>query len=89
MTQKELQDTIIVTGWKSAYITKGIKNKSAMSQVRRKITESEILGLIAWYSEQKFEKDNCDEYDVVLDCKTVLTIKKPKEDEQYLNDSKK
>ena len=60
-----------------------------MSQVRRKITESEILGLIAWYSEQKFEKDNCDEYDVVLDGKTVLTIKKPKEDEQYLNDSKK
>ena len=50
MTQKELQDTIIVTGWKSAYITKRTKNKSAMSQVRREITESEILGLINWYS---------------------------------------
>lgn len=80
MTQKELQDTIIVTGWKSAYIAKKNKSESLMSQVRRQITESEILGLIAWYSEQKFEKDNCDEYDVVLDGKTVLTIKKPKEE---------
>lgn len=82
MTQKELQDTIIVTGWKSAYITKRNKNKSAMSQVRRQITESEILGLITWYSKQKFENDNCDEYDVVLGGKTVLTIKKPKEEEE-------
>lgn len=82
MTQKELQDTIIVTGWKSAYIAKKNKSESLMSQVRRQITESEILGLIAWYSEQKFEKDNCDEYDVVLDGKTVLTIKKPKEEEE-------
>ena len=53
-----------------------------MSQVRRQITESEILGLITWYSEQKFENDNCDEYDVVLGGKTVLTIKKPKEEEE-------
>lgn len=82
MTQKELQDTIIVTGWKSAYITKRNKSESLMSQVRREITENEILGLIAWYSEKKFEKDNCDEYDIVLDGKTVLTIKKPKEEEE-------
>ena len=79
MTQKELQDTIIVTGWKSAYITKRTKNESAMSQVRREITESEILGLINWYSEQKFEEDNCDEYDIMLNGKSILTIKKPKE----------
>ena len=82
MTQKELQDTIIVTGWKSAYITKINKSKSLMSQVRRQITESEILGLITWYSEQKFEKDNCDEYDITLNGKVVLTIKKPKEEEE-------
>lgn len=82
MTQKELQDTIIVTGWKSAYITKRNKNESAMSQVRRELTESEILGLITWYSEQKFENDNCDEYDITLNGKVVLTIKKPKEGEE-------
>ena len=82
MTQKELQDTIIVTGWKSAYITKRNKNESAMSQVRRQITESEILGLITWYSKQKFENDNCDEYDITLNGKVVLTIKKPKEGEE-------
>lgn len=82
MTQKELQDTIIVTGWKSAYIAKRNKSDLKMSEVRRKITESEILGLIAWYSEQKFENDNCDEYDITVNGKTVLTIKKPKEEEQ-------
>ena len=82
MTQKELQDTIIVTGWKSAYIAKRNKSKSLMSQVRRQITESEILGLITWYSEQKFENDNCDEYDITLNGKVVLTIKKPKEGEE-------
>lgn len=82
MTQKELQDTIIVTGWKSAYITKRNKSKSLMSQVRRELTESEILGLITWYSEQKFENDNCDEYDITLNGKVVLTIKKPKEGEE-------
>lgn len=80
MTQKELQDTIIVTGWKSAYIAKRNKSDFKMSEVRRKITESEILRLIAWYSEQKFEKDNCDEYDITIGGKTVLTIKKPKEE---------
>lgn len=82
MTQKELQDTIIVTGWKSAYITKRNKSKSLMSQVRRELTESEILGLITWYSEQKFENDNCYEYDITLNGKVVLTIKKPKEGEE-------
>lgn len=82
MTQKELQDTIIITGWKSAYITKRNKSKSLMSQVRRELTESEILGLITWYSEQKFENDNCDEYDITLNGKVVLTIKKPKEGEE-------
>ena len=82
MTQKELQDTIIVTGWKSAYIAKRNKSESLMSQVRREITENEILGLITWYSEQKFENDNCDEYDITLNGKVVLTIKKPKEGEE-------
>ena len=82
MTQRELQDTIIVTGWKSAYIAKRNKSDLKMSEVRRKITESEILGLIAWYSEQKFENDNCDEYDIMVNGKTVLTIKKPKEEEE-------
>ena len=82
MTQRELQDTIIVTGWKSAYIATRNKSDLKMSEVRRKITESEILGLIAWYSEQKFENDNCDEYDIMVNGKTVLTIKKPKEEEE-------
>lgn len=82
MTQKELQDTIIATGWKSAYIVKKNKSESLMSPVRREITEEEILGLITWYSEQKFENDNCDEYDITENGKIVLTIKKPKEEEQ-------
>lgn len=64
MTQKELQETVIVTGWKSAYIAKRNKDKALMSQVRREITENEILGLIVWYSQQKFENDNCDEYTI-------------------------
>lgn len=81
MTQKELQDTIIVTGWKSAYIAKRNKSESLMSQVRREITENEILGLITWYSEQKFESDNCDEYNITVNGKAVLTIKKPEEEE--------
>ena len=80
MTQKELQDTVIVTGWKSAYIAKKTKG-DVISDVRRKITESEILGLIDWYSEQKFEEDECDEYDVTLNGKVVLTIKKVVEEE--------
>ena len=81
MTQKELQDTIIVTGWKSAYIAKRNKSESLMSQVRREITENEILGLITWYSEQKFESENTDFYNITLDGKPVLTIKKPEEEE--------
>lgn len=80
MTQKELQDTIIVTGWKSAYIAKRNTSESLMSQVRREITEKEILGLITWYSEQMFENDNCDEYTVSEDGREVLTIKKIKEE---------
>lgn len=82
MTQKELQDTIIVTGCFSAYIAKRNKSESLMSQVRREITENEILGLITWYSEQKFENDNCDEYNITVNGKAVLTIKKPKEEEE-------
>jgi hypothetical protein len=77
MTEKELKDTVIVTGWKSAYIAKKNKSKTLMSQVRREITENEILGLICWYSEQKFENDNCDEYTIAnSDGKVELTIKK-------------
>lgn len=78
MTEKELKDTIIVTGWKSAYIAKKNKIKDTMSQVRREITESEILGLITWYSQQKFEHDECDEYSITDENgKEVLLIKKP------------
>lgn len=78
MTEKELKDTIIVTGWKSAYIAKKNKSKDTMSQVRREITESEILGLITWYSQQKFERDDCDEYSITDENgKEVLLIKKP------------
>ena len=77
MTQKELQDTVIVTGWKSAYIAKRNKDKALMSQVRREITENEILGLIVWYSQQKFENDNYDEYTITNGNGEVeLTIKK-------------
>lgn len=43
MTEKELKDTVIVTGWKSAYIAKKNKSKNLMSHVRREITENEIL----------------------------------------------
>ena len=52
-----------------------------MSQVRREITENEILGLITWYSEQKFESENTDFYNITLNGKPVLTIKKPEEEE--------
>lgn len=77
MTQKELQDTVIVTGWKSAYIAKRTKSKTVMSQVRREITNSEILGLMVWYSQQKFDSDDCDEYTVTDDKgNVILTIKK-------------
>lgn len=77
MTQKELQDTVIVTGWKSAYIAKRNNSKTLMSSVRREIKENEILGLIVWYSQQKFENDKCEEYTVTNGNSTVeLTIKK-------------
>lgn len=77
MTQKELQDTVIVTGWKSVYIAKKNKSKDLMSQVRREITENEILGLIVWYSQNKFQDDNCDEFTITNDKSEVeLTIKK-------------
>lgn len=77
MTEKELKDTVIVTGWKSVYIAKKNKSKTLMSQVRREITENEILGLICWYSEQKFENDNCDEYTITnSDGEVELTIKR-------------
>lgn len=77
MTQKELQDTVIVTGWKSAYIAKRNNSKTLMSSARREIKENEILGLIVWYSQQKFENDKCEEYTVTNGNGTVeLTIKK-------------
>lgn len=77
MTQKELQDTLIVTGWKSAYVAKKNKSKDLISQVRREITENEILGLIVWYSQNKFQDDNCDEYTIANSKGEVeLTIKK-------------
>lgn len=64
MTRKELQNTVIVTGWKSAYIAKRINSKELMSEVRREITENEILGLMVWYSKQKFENDNSEEFTI-------------------------
>ena len=77
MTQKELQDTVIVTGWKSAYIAIRNSSKTLMSSVRREIKENEILGLIVWYSQQKFENDKCEEYTITNGNGTVeLTIKK-------------
>lgn len=77
MTEKELKDTVIVTGWKSAYIAKKNKSKDLMSQVRREITENEILGLIVWYSKNKFQDDNSDEYVITNSQGEVeLTIKK-------------
>ena len=76
MTRKELEDTIIVTGWKSVYIAKRNKSNTIMSEVRREITENEILGLIDWYSQNKFERDQTDEY-TITDCdgKELLTVK--------------
>lgn len=77
MTEKEIQDTVIVTGWKSAYIAKRNKSKTLMSSVRREIKENEILGLIVWYSQQKFENDDCDEYTITdSEGNVKLTIKK-------------
>ena len=48
MTRKELENTIIVEGWQSVYIAKRNKSNSIMSEVRRKITENEIFGLLVW-----------------------------------------
>ena len=77
MTRKELQDTVIVTGMASAYIAKRNKNPLLISEVRREITDSEILGLINWYSQNKFERDQCDTYSITNKTgKVVLTIKK-------------
>lgn len=77
MTRKELKDTIIVTGWKSVYIAKRNKSNTIMSEVRREITENEILGLIDWYSQNKFEQDQTDEYTITNgDGKVLLTVKK-------------
>lgn len=77
MTRKELEDTVIVTGWKSAYIAKKIKSKTLMSEIRREITEQEILALIDWYSQNKFKQDQCDEYSVTDETgKVILIIKK-------------
>lgn len=48
-----------------------------MSQVRREITENEILSLIVWYSQNKFQSDNCDEYTITnIKGEIELTIKK-------------
>ena len=77
MTRKELEDTVIVTGMASAYIAKRNKNRLLISEVRREITDNEILGLIDWYSQNKFERDQCDSYNVTDGTgKVVLTIKK-------------
>lgn len=66
-----------MTGWKSAYIAKRNNSKTLMSSVRREIKENEILGLIVWYSQQKFENDKCEEYTITNGNGTVeLTIKK-------------
>ena len=77
MTRKELEDTVIVFGMKSAYIAKRNKNSRLISEVRREITENEILGLIDWYSRNKFVREQCDSYNVKdWTGKVVLTIKK-------------
>lgn len=77
MTRKELEDTVIVTGMASAYIAKQIKDPHLISEVRRKITDNEILGLIDWYSQNKFKQDQCDEYSVTDGTgKIILTIMK-------------
>lgn len=76
MIEKELKDTEIVTGWKSAYIAKKIRGNS-ISRVRREITENEILALMVWYSENKFEEDDVDEYTITDDKgEVILCIKK-------------
>ena len=77
MTRKELENTVIVEGWRSVYIAKRNKSDSIMSEVRRKITENEILGLLVWYSNKKFDQDKTDEYTITdSDGKALLTVKK-------------
>lgn len=77
MTRKELENTVIVTGMASAYIAKRNKNSHLISEVRREITDNEILGLIDWYSQNKFVREQCDSYDIKDGTgKVVLTIKK-------------
>lgn len=58
MTRKELEDTIIVTGWRSVYIAKRNKNDKLISKVRREITENEIYGLVDWLLNSKLEDGN-------------------------------
>ena len=58
MTRKELEDTVIVAGWDSAYIAKRNKSDNIMSEVRRKITENEIYGLVDWLLNNKLEDGN-------------------------------
>lgn len=58
MTRKELEDTVIVTGWQSAYITKRNKSDKIMSEIRREITENEIYGLVDWLLSNKLEDGN-------------------------------
>ncbi len=80
MTRKELEDTIIVTGWKSVYIAKRNKSNTIISEVRREITENEILGLIDWYSQKKFKQDQTDEYSITDgNGKVLLTVKNKEE----------
>ena len=75
MTRKELQNTIIVAGMQSVYITKRNKSDTVMSEVRREITENEILRLIIWYSKKKFDQDKTDEYTITdSDGKALLTV---------------
>lgn len=77
MKRKELEDTVIVFGMESAYIAKRNKNPLLISEVRREITDNEILGLIDWYSHNKFERDQCDAYSVTDGTgKVILTIMK-------------
>lgn len=48
-----------------------------MSEVRREITENEILGLMVWYSKQKFENDNSEEFTISNESGEIeLTIRK-------------
>lgn len=77
MTRKELENTAIFEGWKSVYIAKRNKSNNLISEVRREITENEILGLLVWYSKKKFNEDKSDQYTVIdNDGNVLLTVKK-------------